>query len=185
MRKTRRSSFPDAPALARGAGRLLGCLFILSAGALAGCGAACDTSDDGNPPDRYTGGTTAGDVYESSLLKSGLLPFPGGKQYQLVHHLGFTPAIYQVFLAFSPDGERVAPCAGNECVIRCVDDEIIWLKNDTCAEFWVRVVAADRSSESRGAACTSGGIGPLLDASSNVDADAAAQSDASGDAALD
>ncbi len=144
-------------------------LFFIALGACAllGCGAACDTSDDANLPDRYTGGTTTDGTYESSPWKTGLLPFPGGKQYQLVHHLGFTPALVEIFLAFSADGERVAPCAGNSCLARCVDDEMIWIKNDTCAEYWIRVVATGKSSESRGRACTVGGA---LDAGNPIDA---------------
>src|SRR4051794_29356556 len=114
-------------------------LAALGASACLGCGAACDTSDEANPPDRYTAGTATTDAYESSSWKAGFLPFPGGKQYQLVHHLGFTPAQVEIFLAFDSDGERVAPCAGNSCIIRCVDDEMIWIENDTCADFWVRV----------------------------------------------
>jgi hypothetical protein len=143
-------------------------LAALGAASSAGCGAACDTSDEANPPDRYAGGTVTDDTYESSSWKANLLPYPGGKQYFLVHHLGFTPAQVEIFLAFSPDGERVAPCAGNSCTIRCVDDEIIWLENDTCAEFWIRVATAGKSFESRGRACTVGGA--LADAGNPIDA---------------
>jgi hypothetical protein len=129
-------------------------LAALVAVAASGCGAACDTSDDGNVPERYTGGTSQNGVYESSLLKSGLLPFPGGKQYQLVHRLGFTPATVQVLLSFGPNGDELSPCAGNSCLVRCMDDEMIWIKNDTCAEFWVRVATSGRSNESRYRICT-------------------------------
>jgi hypothetical protein len=142
-------------------------LAVLGAGASLGCGAACDTGDEANPPDRYTAGTATGDVYESSSWKAGFLPLPGGKQYQLVHHLGFTPAQVEIFLAFDSGGDRVAPCAGNSCIIRCVDDEMIWIENDTCAEFWVRVTTSGKSFESRGGACT--GRGPV-DAGTPIDA---------------
>jgi hypothetical protein len=142
---------------------------VLGAMSCLGCGAACDTSDDANPPDRYTGGTVTGDVYESSSWKAGLLPFPGGKQYQLVHHLGFTPAQVEIFFSFSPDGDRVSPCAGNSCVIRCVNDELIWVENDTCAEFWIRVVTAGKSFESRGTTCAVGAIAGV-DAGTPIDA---------------
>jgi hypothetical protein len=136
----------------------LAALAIALASLLAGCGAACDTADEGNPPEHYAGGTGAAGVYESSGWKSGLLPFPGGKQYQLDHHLGFTPANVDLFIGFGPDGERVAPCAGNSCLVRCVDDQIIWIKNDTCADFWIRVAAQGKSFESRGGGCTDGGV---------------------------
>ncbi len=137
-----------------------------------GCGAACDTSDEGNLPERYTGGMTAGDVYESSPWKSGLLPYPGGKQYQLEHHLGFTPSIVQVLLAFSPEKEELSLCAGNSCLVRCVDDEMIWIKNDTCAEFWVRVSTAGRSNESRYRLCTDKDSAAAIDAGTASDSSA-------------
>ena len=123
-----------------------------------GCGAACSTSNDDNPPTRYVGGTATGDLYESSPLTSGWLPFPGGKQYQLDHHLGFTPAVVAVDIAFDANGTSPAHCAGNSCLTPCRDDEMVWIQNDTCADFWVRVVALGRSSEHRGTACTDGAV---------------------------
>jgi len=139
--------------------RLVVGLFLLGAASVGtGCGGACDTADDANPAERYTGGQVTASVYESSSWKAGLLPFPGGKQYQLEHHLGFTPASVDVYIGFGPDGERVSRCAGNSCIVRCVDDQLIWIKNDTCADFWVRVATAGRSFESRGAACTGGSL---------------------------
>jgi hypothetical protein len=175
MRKTRRSFSVEAgPSRARRWRRCAAPLAIAVAGFVLGCGAACDTSDDGNVPERYTGGTSTAGVYESSPWKSGLLPFPGGKQYQLEHHLGFTPSIVQIFLAFSPEREELAPCSGNSCLVRCVDDEMIWIKNDTCAEFWVRVSTAGRSNESRYRLCTD----TTFDASAASDAGTANDSSA-------
>jgi hypothetical protein len=139
-----------------------------------GCGAACDTSDENNAPERYTGGTVAYGGYESSPWGSGLLPFPGRKQYQLEHRLGFTPSGVEIFIGFGPDDKWAAPCSGNSCLV-CVDDQIIWIKNDTCADFWVRVVSSGRSSTSFGASCTGGG----LDAGSGADAAEAATPDGS------
>src|SRR6185503_20363784 len=150
MPKTQPSS--SAESRAAWAGLAAACT-VAVAQLLAGCGAACDTGDEGNPPERYAGGTATGEVYESSSWKSGFLPFSGGKQYQLEHHLGFTPANVDIFIGFSADGERVAPCAGNSCVIRCVDDQMIWIKNDTCADFWVRVAAQGKSFEIRPSDC--------------------------------
>jgi hypothetical protein len=142
-----------------------------------GCGAACDTSDENNAPERYTGGRVTNDSYESSPWRSGLLPFPGGKQYQFEHHLGFTPSWVGTFIGFGPAGEQVAPCAGNTCLIRCVDDQIVWIRNDTCADFWVRVATAGRSFESLGASCTGGS----LDAGSGADAQQATPDGSIGD----
>jgi hypothetical protein len=117
---------------------------------LAGCSpAACDTSDGANPADRYTGGTVSNGVYQSSSWHAGLLPFPGGKRYDLVHGLGFEPMQVQVWLSFSANGtgadaetDTAAPSAGNSGEIQLVNDEVIRIKNDSCADFWVRVTAS-------------------------------------------
>jgi hypothetical protein len=112
---------------------------------VSGCGATCDISDEGNPPEVFTGGAVLDDSYASSPAQSGLLHFPGGKQYQLIHHLGFTPNIIQVHFAFDPNDDRSSNCSGNSCEVRCADDQIIWVKNDTCTEFWIQVKTAGRS----------------------------------------
>ena len=122
------------------AGAVVASLSILVVGA-SGCGASCDTSD--NTPEVFTGGLAKDDVYASSSSLGPLLHFPGGKEFQLVHHLGFTPADVNVY--FSIDIDRYAPCAGNSCEIRCIDDQIVWVKNDTCTEFWIYVTASGPS----------------------------------------
>ena len=157
------------------ASRVVLLVALAFAGMGTGCGAACDTSDDNNAPERYSGGTVTGDSYESSPWRSGLLPFPGGKQYQVEHHLGFTPSSVDIFIGFGPDDQQVSPCSGNTCLIRCVDDQIVWIRNDTCADFWVRVATAGRSFESLGASCK----GANLDAGSGADAKEAATPDGS------
>ena len=52
--------------------------------------ATCDPSPAANPAQLYTGGQTEDGVYMSSPWDSGLLYFPGGMQYSLVHGLGRT-----------------------------------------------------------------------------------------------
>lgn len=127
----------------------LGLLF-----AIGGCidAAACDTSDDGNPPIAYEGGTTTEDgLYYSSPWNGGWLHFPGGKRYDLVHNLGFQPQEVGIFLSFSENGvgndgqgSSAAPSAGNSSPVQLVNDEIVRIKNDTCSEFWVRVTASGK-----------------------------------------
>lgn len=122
--------------------------------ATSGCinAAACDTSDNANPPDVYKGGTTTEDgLYYSSSWHEGLLHFPGGKRYDLVHDLGFEPQSISIWLSFSENGvddddqaSTVAPSAGNSSVVQLVNDKIIRIKNDTCSEFWVRVTASGK-----------------------------------------
>lgn len=123
-------------AIAMGAG-----LFAFGSSA---CGAACDTTDAANPPERYEGGTVTGGAdphYVSSDWDAGLLHFPGGKRYVLVHHLGFIPAEISIYVSFGESKEPVTECSGNTCVIQAVKSDTITIKNDTCSEFWVRVVA--------------------------------------------
>lgn len=128
--------------------------------AAAGCsGSTCDISDDGNPPERYEGGTTWGAgsadaFYESSSWHSGWLHFPGGKRYDLAHHLGFEPQDVHVMLSFSENGvaadtqaDTAAQAAGNSGELQLVNGDVIRIKNDTCTEFWVRVTAQGRPGD--------------------------------------
>jgi hypothetical protein len=128
----------------------------------------------------YTAGIAdeATQIYESSLSTSGLLPFPGGKQYYLIHHLGFTPASVEYLIGFSSSGEAVTNCAGNTCIERCVNDELIWIQNDTCADFFLRVVASKKSLTQQGALCPGGvkiSLGGATDASIASSPDAATE----------
>jgi hypothetical protein len=136
MRKQRRSFWVSAKT---------GLLAVALSGA-AGCGAAaaCDTSDGANPVVTYAGGDTQGTVYESSPWGS-YLDYPGGSRYEFVHHLGRVPTDVLVYLAFGETSASASLCAGNSCVITRTDDVAVGVKNDTCSEFWVRIVA--RSSE--------------------------------------
>jgi hypothetical protein len=118
------------------------CLIALGSPA---CGPACNTADSENPPERYEGGTVTGGqdrYYASSDWASGLLPFPGGKRYEIAHHLGFVPAEIAVYVSLGANAMPSTPCSGNTCVIQSVTADTITVKNDTCSEFWVRVVAA-------------------------------------------
>jgi len=60
-------------------------------------------------------------------------------------HVGLVgyPTGIHPYLSFSPDGDAtVAPCAGNQCLIRKRSKDEIVLRNDTCSEFWVWLTAA-------------------------------------------
>jgi hypothetical protein len=98
----------------------------------------------------YRGGTADAGTYESSSWPGPWLHFPGGRTYLLVHHLGQTPASVSVYLSFkespgpgnNPDEPgNASQAAGNETVIERVDANNIQVKNDTCSEFFLRVVA--------------------------------------------
>ena len=110
----------------------------------ASCGPPCETAND--DPVRVTEGTVdaSGTVYESSTWAGPYLHFPGGRRYQLEHHLGRAPTMVTTYLSFDQEpmpGGNASESAGNQAVIERVDDEIIQVRNDTCAEFWLRVTA--------------------------------------------
>ncbi|HEX2734609.1 MAG TPA: hypothetical protein VHM70_23555 [Polyangiaceae bacterium] len=112
----------------------------------AGCvSQVCNT--DGQDPQRYSGGHTnaAKTFYESSPASGPFLYFPVGRTYQLEHGLSEMPSDYHAFLAFEEapleHKEGFAQAAGNEVMFEVVNDRIIQVRNDTCAELYLRVVA--------------------------------------------
>jgi hypothetical protein len=99
----------------------------------------------------YQGGRAEAGTYQSSSWQGPWLHFPGGRRYLLAHHLGQVPASVTVYLSFKeypgPDGNpddgpgNASQAAGNETVIEQVDAENIQVRNDTCSDFYLRVVA--------------------------------------------
>ncbi len=131
--------------------RLLSALVLFTALATHGCG-GCDTTEQKDNPIPYRDGITndEGTVYESGPPDGELLHFPRGQTYDLFHGLAAKPYLISTYVAFDqndPDGENplannpLAETAGNQVVIEKWDDEIIRVRNDTCAEFYLRVVA--------------------------------------------
>jgi len=111
----------------------------------------------------------SGAVYETGAPGEPLLPFHAGQTYDLVHGLGVTPTSVQGYVSFAEqlteDGDpldldhpnNVAETAGNQLVIERWDDEIVRVRNDTCGEFYLRVVlTADADASSIGQAGASG-----------------------------
>jgi hypothetical protein len=94
-----------------------------------------------------------GTVYSSidpaslEVVDGGMLPsftyFPANRIVRF--HVGLVayPTTITPTLSFSPDGDAtIAPCAGNQCLIRKRSKDMIVLKNDTCSEFWVWLTAS-------------------------------------------
>jgi hypothetical protein len=117
-----------------------------------GCSAAaCDTSDEANPPTRHETGTVVNGIYESSSSHGPLLGFPGGKRYDLVHHLGFEPIVVQLYWSFSQAGigtdaqakdkSSLTTAAGNSALIQLKNDRFIRVANDSCAEYGLLAIA--------------------------------------------
>jgi hypothetical protein len=117
-----------------------------------GCNPPCETSD--SEPVSYDGGTHADGVYESSAIDGQYLHFPGGRRYALRHGLDAKPAVVQVYVAFEEyplKENNISPAAGNQAVIEIVDDLVVQVRNDTCDELYVRVVASGGSPSDAGA----------------------------------
>jgi hypothetical protein len=117
----------------------------------AGCEAStCDVSTESNPPADFRGGALVptadgAKVYETSAADGQHLNFSAGTQYRIFHQLGARPLLVQPWVSFSPTGVKggnEAPPAGNMIEILDVNDEFIHVRNDSCGDYWLRVVAA-------------------------------------------
>jgi hypothetical protein len=123
--------------------------------ALSGCGPTCKR-DPGDPPVVYEDGKTSPSKlhYMTGSFEDRFLRFPGGRTYRLEHQLGRSPARLTTYVSFSEcplqegDDCSCSSCgggfsesAGNQAIIEDVNDEFILVRNDTCAEFYLRIEA--------------------------------------------
>lgn len=123
------------------------CLRLIALSSVAalvlGCAQDCEQSDD--TPVEYRGGSVSGNFYETSPWDGGFLHFPAGRSYRIFHQLGSRPIDVNTYLSFAESalgtGHNVSESAGNQAVIDAVTDEHVEVRNDTCAEFWLRVTA--------------------------------------------
>lgn len=132
---------------------LLGLTLLLSA-----CG-PCDVS--GQRPLTFTQGRTSADgsFYETTHPGEDMLHFPPGRVYHLHHGLRNLPTNVRTYVSFtkrlSEDGNttdplqpnHIAESAGNVVVIEAWNDEYIQVRNDTCADFYLRLEADARPDE--------------------------------------
>ena len=110
---------------------------------LSGCG-GCDTS--GQDPIEFRGGNinASRTVYETGAFDDDLLHFPPGRVYDLVHGLLREPHTIHTYVSFDrrlQGDANLADSAGNQVVIESATNELIRVRNDTCAEFYLRVAA--------------------------------------------
>jgi len=111
----------------------------------------CNRSPEDNPAVLYTEGTAEGGIYMSSPWEGQLLWWPGGMRYRMVHYLGAEPRLVQGYLGFEPEGlsgtvtepsdGALALASGNQLELLSVDDEAVVVRNGTCSDFWLLVVA--------------------------------------------
>ena len=133
----------------------LGWLSLVALGAAALSSACnesgCDTSPESNPPADFRGGelvtTKSGaQLYRTSTADGAHLNFSAGAQFRVHHQLGGVPQTVQIWVSFSADGTKdgnEAIPSGNMAEIICVNEEYIHVRNDSCGEYWLRVVASD------------------------------------------
>jgi hypothetical protein len=120
--------------------------FVAASLGLACAGGQCDR--DGQTPQTFRDGHTnaARTFYESSSSEGPFLFFPSGRTYRFVHGLSEQPAVFGAFLAFSEspleDGSGFAHAAGNEVIYERIGDDFVEIRNDTCAELFVRLWAS-------------------------------------------
>ena len=154
---------------------VLACACLLAA--VGGCGQfgpACDTSDNSNPATPYEDGTARDGTYMTSPWTGRLLLFEGGKRFDLHHKLGCTPRHIDMYESFNEQGlaaGTVAPCAGNMCELQRVDQTGILVKNDTCSDFYLLVVASSPDCDLN----LDGGTDGPSDATSEAASDVAQQ----------
>jgi len=123
---------------------LLLSVFSISA---VGCSSTCDTGGSSQDTVRFTGGHTDLTLsrYESNGFDEPFLVFPPGRRYEFPHGLGQVPTQLGIFLAFREEplkyNSSFSLAAGNEALIEAVDANVIRIRNDTCADFYVRVDA--------------------------------------------
>lgn len=127
-------------------------LALVGAGAVmtTGCDSSpCNTDPDANPAVDFHGGEVEGSgdgmVYETSPPDGSHLNFSAGTRYKIYHQLSGRPQIVQPWVSFSSNGTTTgneAVPAGNMVEILEVNDQFVHLQNNSCADYWLRLVAA-------------------------------------------
>lgn len=116
-----------------------------------GCSPPCETS--ASEPVSYDGGTRANGVYETSPIDGQYLHFPGGRRYALRHGLETQPQVVNTYVAFEEyplKENNISEAAGNQAVIEIVDSEVVQVRNDTCDDLYMRLVATGSSPADAG-----------------------------------
>jgi hypothetical protein len=147
---------------------LLGPCLALASGLAIPCASsltvACSACNPtGREPIVYSAGRTVGALYESGGVNEEMLHFPSGRTYDFEHGLGVCPSQITPYISFVAEPfsdesrgqlSNVALAAGNEALIEDCNERTFRVRNDTCAEFYLRVVALSASPGL-------GGAGPL------------------------
>lgn len=115
--------------------------------------ASCDVLTGGcgddlleEPAAIYTEGTTVDGHYQSSGWDpDDLLDFPPGMGIRFVHDLGAVPSSWAAYIATAREGDGTEIVLSTGVVeLTDIDDEGITVRNGTCADLLVLVVAESR-----------------------------------------
>ncbi len=156
--------------------------FVLTT-AQSGCGPSCSGGERSFDGGVHTIG--ADDlVFESSTIDGPFLPFEGAAVWHFHHGLGVRPYQVDVTLSFADrpeDNGGSAASAGNLAIVLKTNDDVIDIKSDTCASYFIRVVAHahPKSSTSDGGVDASPDTG--ADASIDTGPEVSDATDAKGD----
>jgi hypothetical protein len=151
------SERPPGRAAARSLAALLPAL--VGAWAAGACSASdCRVGPDSNPVVAFRGGVTyaadgapAGEgrpamYYETSTPDGEHIDFNGGSRFCIYHNLGRRPFHVEPWVSFKPtgvNGGNEAKPAGNMLEVLHVDECVIIVRNDSCGDYYLRVLASD------------------------------------------
>ncbi|MBW2461463.1 MAG: hypothetical protein JRH11_07440 [Deltaproteobacteria bacterium] len=128
---------------ARPASALALVLIFLGTPGLGGCDAnlppqVIEVGPADYPP---SAGTTNDDSWQSvGWLGDPWLRYSGQATLIMEHELGREPSSVLVYLSFEEDGSGAALTAGDTARIVSVDDSFVTIRNDTNADFFLRLV---------------------------------------------
>jgi hypothetical protein len=127
---------------------VLGAVTLLAGDAVVmtsgGCGPSCSTSERVVTTGTVTEGV-AESVFETSPPEGPFLPFNGQTFLHVQHglktkHVRVTPYLSFSEYPLTPGNGGYSLAAGNQAVIEKQDENEVLIKNDSCANYWIRVV---------------------------------------------
>lgn len=139
---------------------------------LLGCESTCPRETEKVPTPYDNGNTNAQrTVYETNAWDETFVHFPAGRRIALRHGLGKVPVTIRSYVAFkecpfpkeTTQPGFVAESAGNQVLLERVDSEFVRVRNDTCEEFWLRLVASTADASGTESMASNG----MLDACPN------------------
>jgi len=94
--------------------------------------------------------------FQTSGPEGPLLPFEGATMLRIRHGLGIKPDLVQVTLSFTERPMEAykggsSQAAGNQAIVLRQDAEEVAVKNDSCANYFVRVVVLAPAPDDAGA----------------------------------